>query len=286
MTKVVKIVLPNYPTKLPMTKGRRKKYFTKEDKLPKKLQGDRYIFKKDRLFDTETKSFLIKNEKFIDKPRYQPLSYNKISTRLKIPVLIKLKEWMTPYMPSSLNMSGPLRVYAIVYDFPIPLEKDLDNMHIYYKAFLDLLKQRGMIKNDDKRYITEAGGFTFHPIYKKEDRALVFIIEKDERTIIRSSMMYNLEQKSVKRGTVKGVELRSSEESLPGILLTTKDVLYMNFGKTKIIKVNADRLFRAAFNYCINNNTECWVSQEFYRIHSDRIQRFLLDIGIQVNIKI
>ena len=278
----MKIVFPDYPVKLPMTKGRRKKYFTPDDKLPKKYQTELYIFKKEKLWDVLDKSFVIKNEKFIDKPRYQSLSYNKISTRMKVPVLIKLKEWMTDYMPKSLNMSGPLRVKAYVYDWATPLHKDLDNMHIYYKAFLDLMKQRGMIKDDSKRFITEAGGFLFIPITNKDDRRLVFEIEEDDRAIIRTSVMYNLQPKTVKRDKKLGVHLCVSEETEPGVLTVQFPTLLMNFGKTKIIKANADKLFRAVFEYCVNNSTCCSVDKEFYRIHADRIERFLLSQGIQV----
>lgn len=290
----VKIVFPDYPIKVPMTKGRRKKYFTEADRLPKKYQTDDYIFKKERLYNAQTKEFVIKNEKYIDKPRYQSLSYNKISTRLKIPVLIKLKEWMTDYMPSSLNMDGPYRVKAYVHDWGVPMHKDLDNMHIYYKAFLDLMKQRGMIKDDSKRYVTEAGGFTFIPITHKDNRKLVFHISQDQREIIKTSVMYNLSPKAVIRGQAMGVGLRSSGRYEPGVLTVEEavfakgilHVLHMNFGKTKVIKSNADKLFRGVFDHCINHSVCCTVDEEFYRIHVDRIEKFLLKMGIQVIIKI
>lgn len=282
---MVKIVFPDYPTKLPLTKGRRKKYFTPEDKLPKKYKTDEYEFKKDKLYSKVDKEFVVKNARFVDVPRYQPLSYNKISTRLKIPVLIKLKEWMNPFMPSSLDMDGPYRVQAIVNDWPVPMHKDLDNMHIYYKAFLDLLKQRGMIKDDSKRFITEAGGFIFNPIEHKDQRSLVFEIEQDLRPQVVNHVMYNLEPKKVMRldNAYKfGAGLVQSAESEPGVLTPHDGKLLMNFGKTKIIKSNADKMFREVFDFCVNINSACWVEQDFYRIHADRIEKFLLSQGIQV----
>jgi len=292
--KVFKIVFPDYPTKLPMTRGRRKIYFTESDKLPKRLQTEDYIFKKERLYNAQTKEFVIKNDKFVDVPRQQSLSYNKISTRLKIPVLIKLKDWMKPFMPAEINFDGPYRVQAIVYDWAQPMHKDLDNMHIYYKAFLDLLKQRGMIKDDSKRYITEAGGFRFQPIAHKDDRKLVFEITKDERPVITNHVMYNLHPKSVKRGFPMGAGLHTSERVEPGkmevadvaLMPGLETMLLANFGKTKIIKPNADRIFRQVFDYCVNNNTCVTVTEDFYRIHADRIERFLLSQGVQVIIKV
>jgi len=234
----------------------------------------------------QTKEFIIKNEKFIDQPRYQHLSYNKISTRLKIPVLIKLKEWMKDYMPASLDMNAPFRVRAYVHDWAMPMHKDLDNMHIYYKAFLDLLKQRGMIKDDSKQYITEAGGFQFVPIFDRNQRKLVFEIVEDDRPIIKTHVMYNLEPKSVKRDKPAGYELKQVNTVEPGYLQVVDHVMFMNFGKTKVIKSNADKLFRGVYNHCVNHSTCCWVSEEFYRIHADRIERFLLSQGLQVIINV
>ena len=161
-------------------------------------------------------------------------------------------------------------------------------MHIYYKAFLDLMKQRGMIKDDSKRFISEAGGFIFVPIKYQDDRKLVFEIEQDDRPAIINHVMYNLEPKEVMRldnAENFGIGLARSGESEPGVLTPQDGKLLMNFGKTKIIKSNADKLFRAAFDYCVNNDTGCWVEKDFYRVHADRIQRFLLDAGIHVTIK-
>jgi len=291
------IVFPDYPTKVQMTEGRRKKYFEEGEKIPKKYQDDHFTFRhrpsrKDFpkcLYNSEIREFVVKNEKFVDVPRYQSLSYNKISTRLKVPVLIKLKEWMSDYIPRSLGIYGsPITVKAFVYDWPIPLNKDLDNMHIYYKAFLDLLTQRGLIKGDSKLHISQSGGFRFIPINNALDRKLVFELELDLDPKISRHVMYNLTQKEVIRGGRKGYELVQSQASIAGelaVIHATRRAL-MNFGKTKIIRPNADKLFRQVFDMCVNHNTSCWVSEEFYRVHVDRIQRFLLNAGIQVYINV
>ena len=280
----MKIVFPDYPTKIAMTKGRRKKFYHPGDPIPLKYRNDKYVFKKNKLIEVSTGKPVIRNAGVINKPRYQSLSYNKISTQLKIPVLIKLKEWMDLYMPASITEKLPLRIRAYVYDWPIPLEKDLDNMHIYYKAFLDLMKQRGMIPGDSKRYISEAGGFTFIPIYHEQDRKLVFDIKHDDRAEIAQSLMYNLKPRKVLRGNGTGILLVESKDTPPGELVPNNEVLLMNMGKTKVIKRHADKLFRAVFDYCLNHNTPCTVGKEFYRDHSDRIQKFLLDRGIPVYI--
>ncbi len=290
------IVFPDYPIKVQMSKSRRKKWFEEGYSIPRKYQDDQFNFKhrpgrKDYpkcLYNSETKEFVIKNERFVDMPRYQSLSYNKISTKLKIPVLIKLKEWMSDFIPRTLNLRGPIKVQAIVYDWPIPLNKDLDNMHIYYKAFLDLLKQRGLIKDDSKRFITMSGGFRFIPITNQADRKLVFHLTEDDNPDIMNHVMFNLTPKEVIRGSETGYELYQSSLSEPGELLVIHQTqrMTMNFGKTKIIRANADKLFRRVFDICVNFNTHCWVDETFYRVHADRIQKFLLNAGVQVYIKL
>ena len=285
---MARIVFPDYPTKLQTSKTRRKKYFMDGDAIPKKYQGDNFVFKKGKLYDSQAKEFIVKNAQFVNKPRYQHLSYNKISTPMKVPVLIKLKEWMSMYMPSTLDIKGPLAVSAVVYDWPIPLNKDLDNMHIYYKAFLDLLKDRGMIIDDSKQYISRAGGFRFIPITASSDRKLVFDIEPETSELLTTHMMYNLEPKEAERVShteFKHFRLETSEEPEPGTFGIDDNVLLCNFGKTKVIKANADKIFRNLFSYALNYNTPIVVGEEFYRIHADRINRFLLFGGIQVYIK-
>jgi hypothetical protein len=286
----MRIVFPDYPVKVKMSNSRRAKYFEESDSIPKKYQDDHFRFKKGKLYNSETKEFILKNSGVVDKPRYQSLSYNKISSRLKVPVLIKLKDWMADYMPTSLNMDSPLKVKATVYDWPIPLNKDLDNMHIYYKAFLDLLKQRGMIIDDSKQHITMAGGFRFIPISDQKDRKLVFEIEEEDSELLKNHLMYNLEPKKASRTNASShddkFELLNSNNEEPGQIVARDGKIYMNFGKTKIIKANADRMFKQTFDHCVNNNKGCLVSETFYRVHNDRIQKGLLDKGIPVAIKI
>jgi hypothetical protein len=284
---MIKIILPDYPTKLQMTKGRRKKYFEEGKPFPKKYHGDGFEFKKGRLYDKVEKDFVIKNARFVDEPRYQPLSYNKISTKLKGPVLAKLKEWMSDFIPSSLNIQTPIHVSALVYDLPVPLNKDLDNMHIYFKAFLDLLKDRGLIKDDSKQFVTQAGGFRFKPVNNVAERRMVFFIETEPDESVRSQMMYNLHPKVVSRSrNPQGIPLMESKRPEPGSVLMFDDHLFVNFGKTKVIKDKADKAFRELFNIAVNSNKAIYVSEEFYKLHAVRIERFLLKEGVPVGIKI
>lgn len=294
----MRIVFPDYPISVKMSNSRRAKYFELGQTLPKKYHTNDFTYKKKPgssnpaklLYNLVDKSFVVKNSKVVNEPRYQSLSYNKISTQLKVPVLIKLKEWMKDYMPSTLGMTGPLRVQAIVYDWPVPLNKDLDNMHIWTKAFLDLLKQRGLIIDDSKQHITMAGGFRFIPISHHADRKLVFDIEPETSSLLVNHLMYNLGPKQVTRSNASSHDDKynviSSIENELGHIECRKNNIYVNFGKTKVIRAHAERIFNQLFVHCVNNNKGCLVDETFYRIHSDRINNLLLRKGVPVAIKV
>lgn len=290
----IKIVFPDYPTRVQMTEGRRAVYYGFKDVVPKKYQDNirRYYFKAGKLWDNEERKWIVKNALSLDKPRFLPLSYNKISTRQKVPVLIKLKEYMREYIPKTLNILTPCMIDCTVYDQPIPLHKDLDNMHIYYKAFLDLLVDMGHLKDDSKQFVTQAGGFRFTPVQRTSERQLVFSLKMDMRYSITEHMMFNMSPKKLVRSKRKqGIVIESGKITKTGYKIVPGEwsfdapmgeTLLLNFGTTKVSSNHADKLFRAMFAFCINNNTPCSVNEEFYRVHKARIQRFLLNEGVQV----
>ena len=202
---------------------------------------------------------------------------------------------MNTYMPKELGLKGPYRISARVYDMPIPLNKDLDNMHIYYKAFLDLLQDRGMIISDNKMHVTQAGGFRYTPINSISERKLVFTIERETSELISQQLMYNLEPKEVVRVSEDQIKtigfeyvyLSSSKGASPGEIRYDVDhkLVDANFGKTKVLKGYAEKIFKSMFRFAINYNKHIIVSEEFYRIHAERIKIHFLDKGVPVYIK-
>ena len=275
-----------------MTEGRRAVYYGIKDAIPKKYQESGYYFRGGKLWDSFKKEWIVKNKQSLDKPRFLPLSYNKISTRQKVPVLIKLKEYMRPHIPKTLNIFTPCMIDCTVYDLPMPLHKDLDNMHIYYKAFLDLLVDMGHLEDDSKQFVTQAGGFRFTPVARTSERQLVFSLKVDMRFSITEHMMFKMTPKKLVRSDRKqGIVIDSGKATLHGDKILPGEwsfdaqmgeTLLLNFGTTKVSSNHADKLFRAMFAFCINNNTLCSVNEEFYRVHKARIQKFLLDQGVQV----
>ncbi len=68
---------------------------------------------------------------------------------------------------------------------------DVDNYtYPYLKAFPDLLKTEGKIRDDDRLHIPGTIGVKFIPIENHEDRKLVFIISKTTRPEITENKIY------------------------------------------------------------------------------------------------
>ena len=290
----MRIEFPEFPTRVPVTKTRRPRYFLEGDPYPKKLQNARYYFKNRKLWDREEKKFVIKNASTVNEPRYAPISYNAISGRQKITILVKLKEYMRPLMPEKIDVPTPWRIQCEVHDLPLPF-KDLDNFHIYFKGFMDLLKGMGFIKDDSKQYITEAGGFTYVPVNHIDERKLVFKISHDNRDIIHRQIMFRLEPRVVIRNGPAGVQIVAGHKTSTGVDIKLGDFipdkplgdkLMCNLGKQKISAPAVKACFKKLFTHAVNNNIGYWCDSEFYRIHSDKLQKELLDKGVSITINV
>lgn len=107
-------------------------------------------------------------------------------------VMDKIKECYYPFVKALPVIEAvPLRLECELH-YPInnPFGRgdqawDIDNfIYPYFKAFPDLLVTIGKLKNDDRLHISDTGRCKFVPVDKYEDRKLVFIISKDERSCL------------------------------------------------------------------------------------------------------
>src|SRR3954471_18705832 len=78
-----RLVLPQYPEYIQVTEGRRPVYYLTEEfpngiPLPKRFLKEHYIWKKGRLFDTDTKEFVLRNQATRHKPRMMKINGQSI----------------------------------------------------------------------------------------------------------------------------------------------------------------------------------------------------------------
>lgn len=68
---------------------------------------------------------------------------------------------------------------------------DIDNLvYPYLKAFPDLLVRESILKDDDRLHLPSSIHADFVPIDNHEDRKLIFIIEKDERDVLKNNKLF------------------------------------------------------------------------------------------------
>lgn len=69
---------------------------------------------------------------------------------------------------------------------------DVDNLvYPYLKAFPDLLVKEKILKDDDRLHLPSSIHAEFVPIDNHEDRKLVFIIEKDDREVLKNNPLFH-----------------------------------------------------------------------------------------------
>ena len=279
-----KIIFPQFPTKVQTTKGRRKVYYKQGETIPLKYRNQYYRFKDNRLWSSITEDYVVKNAKSVDKPRYQPLSYNKVGTRQKMTVLKLLKEYMIKYLPKKA-FKTPVMIECDVYDMPLPLTKDLDNMHIYYKAFLDLLTEQKLLKDDSKQFVTQAGGFTYYPVGTIKERKLVFKLTEDVREEINSHMMYQKEEPVLTTAHKSFGFYFQEDNSLPAgeIVVSEGKKVRACFGKKIATKENKRRIFRALYEACMNTNNKLCMKSVTYEKFKPEVE-WLLSQKVPVTI--
>jgi hypothetical protein len=184
------ITIPNYLRKVQLTKGKRKKYYLNSDAtIPKKYNpvlNSNYIWKDDKIFDTVTKQFVVKNEASSKVPRYQAVSGNEIMRvheRKRMKVVDALKEQFKNYLPgvgSKLYPPTPWKISMKMYSPAGKANFDVDNFWIYHKCFMDSLEDIGVIPNDCIVYVPKGGGTEFHHVENEEDSKMIFTIETTE----------------------------------------------------------------------------------------------------------
>lgn len=191
------IVIPEYLTSVKVSNSRRSQFFKLGDKIPLKYSGSEYTYKQGKLYNSIEKSFIIKNSQSKSKPRYVAISgnalYARMHERIRIKIMNELKKSMLPHIPKEpLDKSlFPLKVKMLIYRTVDKGQWDIDNFNIFYfKAFFDLLRDKGVIPDDSIEFLTGVGS-EFIPVIDDKDRKLEFIFERNDNLILNNHLLYN-----------------------------------------------------------------------------------------------
>lgn len=325
----LRLEYPLFPEEIQIAEKQRVKYFEKGDRLPKKYCSPaaplgRYIYRKDksghkRLFDWETKEFVVANPHVASRPRFAPIAGNKIMRMHEgvwqkiVNVLIdffitRLGEYthsemvdgeqMKRYRPLVSIRKFPVKISTELHTFPRFGNWDLSNLWIYNKAFEDAMQRAGVIPNDNIGYISAAAAPEFFPVTREQDRKIVFVIvPEDDRGklnhLFYARMIGPLNEPYYTQGWAVAMPFESFELQIvktgnPGDLILDTNaespVFQINVGKTEKL-VNVEKALRHVSHQCIQLNRVPMVSMEIWNKLEPHFRAIFLDNGIPVYTK-
>jgi hypothetical protein len=189
MDEILIIEIPGYITHVRLSNKRRKKYFSESDVLPKKYQKPNYQFIKGVLVDTTTMEKVIKNPKVAGTPLLKKINGQDFYSGTVIPqvrakIILEMKKFFFDHLigiPPIEEHFYPIEMeieihYVIKNDY-----FDIDNLGwVYTKVIQDVLKESGIIPDDDIRYIRKSGACQFVPVKEESDRKIVIKIKKNQ----------------------------------------------------------------------------------------------------------
>ena len=191
----IEISIPLFIKKVMISKARRIKYYKEGGKIP--IKYSKYGFdSKGRLIDDKGE-YIVANPRTIGKPKYitingQALYNARMSPHIRSKIVNAVKDSLEPHLNGVEPIVDlPVRISLKLYDTIRQANWDLDNQWLYNKCFQDLIVKKGIIPDDDIRYITKAGAPEFVPVDNEQDRKLVFTISSETRDEILKYKYYD-----------------------------------------------------------------------------------------------
>tara|TARA_R100000742_G_C4277696_1_gene99793 strand:+ start:154 stop:759 length:606 start_codon:yes stop_codon:yes gene_type:complete len=191
----IEISIPLFIKKVMISKARRIKYYKEGGKIP--IKYSKYGFdSKGRLIDDKGE-YIVANPRTIGKPKYitingQALYNARMSPHIRSKIVNAVKDSFEPHLNGVKPIVDlPVRISLKLYDTIRQANWDLDNQWLYNKCFQDLIVKKGIIPDDDIKYVTKAGAPEFVPVDNEQDRKLVFTISSETRDEILKYKYYD-----------------------------------------------------------------------------------------------
>ena len=191
MSKVWKVVIPNYEEKVPISKRRRAKYYRKVDlkktgiakKYVNGVKNGTYAFDNKGYLVDENKNRVIANPIAAGTPKFWTINGQRMyDGTLHYTARSKITRWMHEYLSQfieefpviKLHKGEYLRIWIDMYK-PAGIQNwDCDNQWPWTKWFLDTLVEHNKIPDDSISVVRSSGQVTF---IESEQRKLVFNIQ-------------------------------------------------------------------------------------------------------------
>ncbi len=183
------IEIPNFITHVELSKARRKKYFQKDDILPKKYQNDKYLFNKKGILVGEDNKPVVRNSRVAGTPCVKKINGQEfysgnINPHLRAKMVSEMKKFFISHfegIPPIDPKHFPLEMELELHYSTTPDIFDIDNLGwIYTKVIQDCLKDAGIIPEDNVSILSKSGGCQFVRVESVEERKLLVILRKNK----------------------------------------------------------------------------------------------------------
>lgn len=180
------IHIPNYPSKVMVSKSRQEKYYIKgktKKPIPKKydpkIHPEKYGFdNRNYLVDLETRERIVANPRSAGTPRYWVVNFQDIWNQSLVQaqrayVINILKDELRPYIKTVVKVTKfPIRLELFLYD--TEMKVDVDNKGVVYtKVITDLLVTEGKLPDDSSDFVNDTGRCKFIKVSDKKDVKMV-----------------------------------------------------------------------------------------------------------------
>lgn len=303
---MIRLEIPNYPIEVVLSEKQRKKFYRKQDdkKLPVSILnriGGIYEFDKDGfVVDSATKERILANPSKVGTPKTSSIagndSYSGWHPHLRMKVVATIKDYFRKYVKTLEPLTHlPVHIEMELHCPPRDCSWDLDNMWLYNKCFQDVLRDEGIVPDDNILSITKSAAPEYFPCCGEEERKIVFKITPDTRQVIAEHIMFNLKPKTF-------IFVQEMPPSIPYLeVVAVKDLIKLGFVQVdnSFVQFNIGRnnistpaLMRACgklFNIAINQNKSFLIrrfltnASEWYKFKGI-VERNLCKKGIDVYI--
>lgn len=265
----LKVEIPNYLTRLQVSKAARAKYWgiDDKDKIPQKYQTPQYGWKSGKLFDTYTEELVMKNPKAAGNPRFVTIAGNEIMRMHQAvwaKLVLQLKQHFEQHIkdqipPMGHGLAGPVSIQMTLYRSFGLANDDMDNLWFYHKCFNDAFVDVGIIANDNIIHVRQSGQTTFVPIREGETPRMEFLICEVDMTEERnqSTPVTLVQDFKIEPGDIKIERIGEM------------DYIRLGVGRKKIIFGAAKNAIRKAMYHCLNNFKTPMVDKELYSMYDN-----------------
>lgn len=195
MKQLLKVEIPDYPTRIMLNRSRPAVYYTRKTKIPARYRTANYDFNAyGILIDVKSNTPIVANPLTANMPKFKKINgrdllLGKISSSIRSLMLNELKRFFLPFFEDRRMIKEPCHIKIEICNVLGDGNQDLDNMSwILVKVIQEVLVESKVIQQNNLRFVQ---GFevSFKPVNSSNERKLTVSIYATETTAV-SALSY------------------------------------------------------------------------------------------------